>query len=49
MAGKPDADRLMHAWSGLFDGAAAAHYRALSVAVERRGGDWLWRVAPAGR
>jgi hypothetical protein len=49
MAGKPGADRLMHAWSGLFDGAAAAHDRALSITAERRGGDWLWRLAPAGR
>jgi len=44
MAGKPDPEGLMRAWSGLFDGAAAAHDRALSVVAERRGADWLWRV-----
>ena len=49
MAGKPDGDRLMHAWSGLFDGAAAAHERSLSVVAERRGEDWLWRVERAAR
>lgn len=49
MAGKSGEDRLMRAWSGLFDGAAAAHERTLSVAAERRGSDWLWRIARAAR
>src|SRR5690606_21452944 len=49
MQGKPGAEALMGVWSGLFDGAAAAHDRALAVTVERRGDDWLWRLARRGR
>lgn len=49
MEGKPDAERLMFVWSGLFDGAAAACDRALAVEVERRGEDWLWRLGRRAR
>lgn len=47
MDGKPAQDALMAVWSGLFDGAAAACDRSLSVQVERRGADWLWRLSRA--
>lgn len=44
MSGRPGAEGPMRAWSGLFDGAAAAHDPSLSVVVEPRGADWLWRI-----
>ena len=49
MAGKPAAEGAMRAWSGLFDGAAAAHDRTLAVEAEPSAEGWLWRLGPAGR